>query len=159
MTLYFILHNIYYHSFVILLSLRPFFINFIYSNMKTAKDKTPFDTAIQLQHNAASQNFEWPHIKDIVDKCREELEELEQAIEAQDQKNIEEELGDLLFALVNIARNTATDPSESLSKANAKFLSRYNGMIDDANSLDKDFSQLSLSEMKTLWQAQKAKTL
>ena len=117
----------------------------------------PFQKAKRLQDDAAAQNFEWREIRDILDKCHEELSELEQAIQSGKKQDIEEELGDLLFVLANIGRNTNIDPVLALTKSNDKFSSRFNGMLSDAKNLDKAFYDLSLLEMQDLWKAQKTK--
>ncbi|MAQ71430.1 MAG: hypothetical protein CL565_04470 [Alphaproteobacteria bacterium] len=117
-----------------------------------------FYKAIELQDEAARQNFEWKSLNDILKKCREELEELEESIALGDLESIEEELGDLLFVLANIGRNTKIDPNMALENSINKFINRYKGMIESSNVQNKVFSKLSSEEMLTLWKAQKNKS-
>lgn len=113
--------------------------------------------AQKIQKKAAKSGFEWRNIEDIIAKVEEELAELKHEIAENNKTRAEEEIGDLLFVLANLARSLHIDSEESLRKANDKFIRRYNGMVDDSQKEDKEFSQLKLEEMEKLWQAQKRK--
>ena len=82
---------------------------------------------------------------------REELVELEAEVEINDSTAIEDELGDLLFSCVNLARHLAVDPERALRRANDKFQRRFQGMEELAEQAGNDFSQLSTDEMERLW--------
>ncbi len=106
--------------------------------------------AEKLQKRAARTGFDWTDTAKVVDKVIEELEEVR---EAQSQEHREEEVGDLLFAVVNLARHLKIDPETALRKANRKFDRRFRAMEDMAGE---QFAALSLDEQEGLWQRAKA---
>lgn len=91
-----------------------------------------FERAVQLQAAAAKVGFDWPEISDIHHKIHEELDELERALDNQDAANTFEELGDLLFALTNLARRLQIDPAAALEATNQKFIRRFEHMEQSA---------------------------
>jgi ATP diphosphatase len=105
------------------------------------------ERAAKLQKRAARTGFDWPDIEGPKAKIREELDEVAEAPLEQ----IEEEVGDLLFAVVNFARHLNVDPEEALRKANRKFERRFRKI--EATS---GFDAMSLDEMEALWSAAKA---
>jgi ATP diphosphatase len=114
--------------------------------------------AQKLQKRAARVGFDWPDEAPIFDKIEEELTEVKSAIANKDPANLEEELGDLLFVCVNLARKLGFDAEEALRAANQKFSQRFIDMETLANSDGKAFSDLSLDEQEILWQRVKSKT-
>ncbi|BCU76422.1 nucleoside triphosphate pyrophosphohydrolase [Luteolibacter sp. LG18] len=84
--------------------------------------------AAKLQKKAAKVGFDWPQESGVIAKIREELQELEAAVDAQDMEVVSEELGDLLFSAVNLARFRGADPEVLMARANAKFESRFHEM-------------------------------
>lgn len=84
-----------------------------------------FDRAIALQDCAATVGFDWPVIENVLSKLHEELDELEDGIAAADAENMAEELGDLLFAISNLARKLGLDPMASLDASGDKFVRRF----------------------------------
>ena len=113
--------------------------------------------AQKLQKRAARQGFEWKNLSDVLDKLEEEIQELRDAIAAKDLGNQQEELGDILFVLANFARMQGINAEEALRSTNAKFIRRFNGMIEDLQGGQNDDPQASLEEMLAAWNAQKAK--
>ena len=111
--------------------------------------------AQKLQKRAARVGFEWPDLHRVLDKLEEEIAELRVAIDNDDLQNQEEELGDVLFVLVNFARMQGINAEESLRKCNSKFISRFNGLEDILKKKYKDISEASLEEMSEAWTAQK----
>ena len=105
--------------------------------------------AFKLQKRAARVGFDWPDLDGVRDKVNEELDELETA--SADER--EEELGDLLFTLVNHARRLGLDPETALRRANAKFEHRFRAMerVSDAS-----LERLDLDALEALWQQAKA---
>ena len=101
------------------------------------------ERAAKLQKRAARTGFDWPTIEGPKAKIREELEE----IEAAPPEELEEEVGDFLFAVANFARHLKVDPETALRKANAKFERRFRAM----EAMDSGFAALSLEEKETLW--------
>ncbi len=112
--------------------------------------------AIKLQKRAARTGFEWPSIEPVIAKLREELSEVEVEIEAHrngatNAALIEEEVGDLLFVAVNLARHLEVDPGTALRTANRKFETRFRAMETIAKEQRSAFGELSLSELEMMW--------
>ena len=105
--------------------------------------------AHKLQKRAAGVGFDWPEVKLVIDKVKEEIAELEAEISKGNSQGVEEELGDLLFSCVNLARHLATDPEKALARSNIKFKRRFEAMESAVGA--KQFSQLSLDQMEALW--------
>ena len=105
--------------------------------------------AEKVQKKARKANFDWPDVSGALDKIAEELEELKTAISQQ--SNIEEELGDLLFAAVNAARFVEVDPEEALNRASDKFIARFARMEDFAIAEGKDMGEMTLEQLDALW--------
>jgi XTP/dITP diphosphohydrolase len=104
--------------------------------------------AYRMQEKTATVGFEWDDVADVWKKVEEEQQELQEALTSGDQKHIEEEFGDLLFALVNYARFIDVDPEAALERTNQKFKRRFE-YIEDKST--KPLAQLSLAEMDKLW--------
>ena len=109
----------------------------------------------KLQKRAARTGFDWTDPKDIFDKLEEEMDEVKEAIEEADQTHIEEEVGDLIFVAVNLARRLNVDPEIALRKSNAKFERRCRAMEQRADGKEAGFAGLSLEDQEALWQAVK----
>ncbi|MCI5050350.1 MAG: nucleoside triphosphate pyrophosphohydrolase [Rickettsiales bacterium] len=104
--------------------------------------------AEKLQKRAARVGFDWPQIIPVYDKIKEELDELK---EATTQEHKEEELGDLLFVLANLARHMKIDPEEALRKANRKFERRFNFIERSYNHSADAMKQAGLDELDKRW--------
>lgn len=102
----------------------------------------------KIGSKAAKVGFDWPDIRGVLDKLREECAELETEIAADDQKAAGEELGDLLFTVANLARHLKVDPELALRDANTKFRRRFAGMEAAAN---RPLEDLSAAELEALW--------
>ena len=107
--------------------------------------------AIRLQEKAKQVGFEWDHREQVWDKVEEETQELKEAVQSGDPSKMEEELGDLMFSLINYARFLQVDAENALERTNRKFISRFNAMEILAAEKGKALSELSLSEMDELW--------
>jgi len=120
--------------------------------------------AVKLQMKAAAVGFDWPSLKEVFDKLKEELSELEAALTPSpasaarpaDQQAITEELGDLLFVIANLARHLKVEPETVLRHANAKFERRFAGIERKLARLGKTPHQSDLAEMDRLWDEVKA---
>jgi MazG family protein len=110
---------------------------------------------LQLTKKAARAGFDWDNAAGIFEKMREESAELQHAWEAQSPPKIEEELGDMLFAVVNLARSLHVDPEIALKNANAKFLRRFREMEQLASDSGRKFEEVPRAEMEALWDAVK----
>lgn len=106
----------------------------------------------KLQAKAARVGFDWPDIGGVFDKVEEELEELKQARADNSQEQVAQELGDLLFSVVNLARHLEVDAEAALRRANRKFESRFKHMESIAES---PFEDLSGAQWERLWGAAK----
>lgn len=105
--------------------------------------------ALKLQKRAANTGFDWSQVDAVIAKVKEEIAELEIEIGRGNAEGIEDELGDLLFSCVNLARHLSTDPEKALARSNRKFKRRFEAMEAAAGA--NKFSQLSLDEMESLW--------
>ena len=110
--------------------------------------------AEKVQKKAKKAGFDWSDASGAVDKLSEELAELRQAMEQG--TNIQEELGDLLFSVVNVSRFLKADPEEALNAATEKFISRFAKVEEMALAQGKDMAQMSLEELDKLWERAKA---
>ncbi|WP_336272913.1 nucleoside triphosphate pyrophosphohydrolase [Vreelandella indica] len=112
--------------------------------------------AAKLSKRAARVGFDWPDAKGVLAKIREELAEVEEALAAGDQLHAQEEVGDLLFAVTNLARTLNADPEQCLRATNAKFERRFRYVEGELNAAQRPLAEASLDEMETHWQAAKA---
>ncbi|WP_336269331.1 nucleoside triphosphate pyrophosphohydrolase [Vreelandella arctica] len=112
--------------------------------------------AAKLSKRAARVGFDWPDAKGVIAKIREELAEVEEALTAGDQQHSQEEVGDLLFAVTNLARTLNADPEQCLRATNAKFERRFRYVEGELNAAQRPLAEASLDEMETHWQAAKA---
>lgn len=113
--------------------------------------------AQKLQKKAAKVGFEWPDVTNVLDKLEEEIKEMREAIEVNDLKNQEEELGDILFLLANYGRMLGIKAEEAVRKCNHKFVKRFQGVEQDIKKQGLELSDASLDQMETSWNNQKAK--
>ena len=111
--------------------------------------------SLKLQKRAARTGFDWPAISQVLEKIDEETKELVEAKEFETQERINEEFGDLMFALVNLGRHLKVDPEEALKKTNTKFITRFKFIEDEIKSEGRDLEDTSLEEMEKLWQRAK----
>jgi MazG family protein len=110
---------------------------------------------LQLTRKAARAGFDWQDADGIFEKLREEMAEVRHALAEKDSKKAEEELGDLLFAAVNLARFVQVDPEIALKKANAKFQRRFIEMEKAALRSDRTFDGMPREDKESLWDAVK----
>jgi len=111
--------------------------------------------AYQLTSRAAQVGFDWPRFEDLLEKLEEELGELAEARRAGDPARVEDETGDLLFVLVNVARYLKHDPEMALRKTNRKFRERFGRVERGLAERGKMLPEASLDEMEELWQQAK----
>jgi MazG family protein len=117
----------------------------------TAKGLPALVRAGKLQKKAAKAGFDWPIENGVIGKIREELGELQSAIDIKDHAAVEEELGDLLFSVVNLARFRKIDPEVLMASANAKFERRFGVMEQELKRTGKTLEESSLKEMEEAW--------
>lgn len=109
----------------------------------------------KLQKKAARVGFDWPDAKPVFDKIREETAELEEAVQNGNKAHIEEEIGDLFFSVVNLARKLGIESESALAAANDKFMSRFHSMEKLLREQGRELGKLSLAEMDEAWDAVK----
>ena len=107
--------------------------------------------ALRLQEKTKQVGFEWDHVDQVKDKVDEELSELADAVGSGSQDKIEDEFGDVLFALVNYARFLRIDPEHALERTNKKFIRRFQQIETLAAAEGKDLHDMSLEEMDAMW--------
>ena len=107
--------------------------------------------AHKLQTRAAKVGFDWQRVEDVMEKLEEELHEFRSALKSKEQKEIEDELGDIFFVLVNISRFVGVNPEDALRKTISKFISRFRYIEMKARDAGKNISDMTLEEMDTLW--------
>ena len=112
--------------------------------------------AEKVQKKAADCGFEWPDVKYALLKVDEEFHELQEGISANDRENIEEEIGDLLYTVVNVARHCKVDPETALHKACEKSIRRFRNMEEKVLSEGKNLDGMSLVEMERYYQLVRA---
>jgi len=112
--------------------------------------------AVKLQEKAARVGFDWNDAGQIIEKIREETDEVEAALKGDDPEAIAEEIGDLFFAVANLARHRQRDPETIMRAANAKFERRFHYIEDKLAQRGQPFSATSLQEMESLWSEAKA---
>ncbi len=113
--------------------------------------------ALRLQGKAKQVGFEWDHTEQVKEKVDEEIAELYDAVSSGNQEHIEEEMGDVLFALINYARFVHVDPEQALEKTNKKFIRRFQQMEEMAQQQGKALHDMNLMEMDALWNQVKEK--
>ena len=112
--------------------------------------------ALKLQNKAGKVGFDWNDPKAVLAKIREEADEIEAALDAGDRDNAVREVGDLLFAVVNLARHLDADPEATLRAANVKFERRFAAIENALAARGKSPKDATLAEMDALWDEAKA---
>jgi ATP diphosphatase len=114
--------------------------------------------AVKLQAKAGSFGFDWNDPKAVLDKLREETAEIAAEIEREPQsaERVEDEIGDLLFTVANLARHMKVDPDQALRRTNAKFIRRFSAIERGLAEAGKTLGEASLDEMEALWQRAKS---
>ncbi len=112
----------------------------------------PLQRAKKLQHKAARAQFDWANVKGVLDKLNEEIAELKQVLQEQGSKHrVEDEIGDVLFSVVNVCRHLDVDSEVALKKANDKFEKRFRRMEQLIECHHERFDALSESELEKYW--------
>jgi tetrapyrrole methylase family protein/MazG family protein len=111
--------------------------------------------AYRVGEKAAGVGFDWKDPRDIFDKFREEIIEFEEEFDRRDKEGMIHELGDLIFALVNLARKIDVDPEYALRQTVGRFIERFDFIEESLKQQGKSFSETTLEEMEELWQKAK----
>src|SRR3989442_1703673 len=126
-------------------SLKPFLVEETYEVLEAIESG-----------EAAGVNFGWPDARAAWSKVEEECREVADALAADDRARLQDELGDVLFSLVNVARLASIDAEEALQGAIEKFRRRFTGMEDDLSARGKSVGSVSQAELERSWEAVKA---
>jgi MazG family protein len=107
--------------------------------------------AHKAQSKTARVNFDWAELRGVMAKVEEELHEIKEAIQSQQQERIEDEIGDLLFAVVNLARKCKIDAESALQSATDKFVARFNRLEDELKTRSRKLGEVELGELDEIW--------
>ncbi len=121
------------------------------------KNLPALSQAAKIQKRCAHVGFDWHNIEDVFAKVAEEVEEVKVEIEQNNSDALAEELGDLMFAVVNLCRHAKQDPEQLLRQANQKFTKRFNGVEQKVEDSGMKFEQHSLDKLEDYWQQVKLK--
>ena len=130
-------------------------------DMLSALDDVPralpsLERSRKLQKRAASVGFDWNDVKPVIAKLKEEVAEYEEAMASADAEAVQHELGDILFAAVNLARHTGVEPEIALREANQRFENRFKWIEQELSSRGTTVKEASLETMDELWEQAKS---
>ncbi|MDE6091278.1 MAG: nucleoside triphosphate pyrophosphohydrolase [Duncaniella sp.] len=111
--------------------------------------------ADRIQEKAANVGFDWERPEQVWDKVREEMAEFEETVAEKSPERMEEEMGDLLFSVINAARLYKINPENALEKTNKKFISRFNYLEKRAHEMGRELRDMTLAEMDAIWEEAK----
>jgi ATP diphosphatase len=116
---------------------------------------SPLRRAVKLQEAAGKVGFDWNDARAVLSKIREETDEISDALENSDQRHVSEEIGDLLFAVANLARHAGVDPEAAIDGTNTKFITRFRAVEEGLHAKGLSASEASLEMMEAEWVAAK----
>lgn len=111
--------------------------------------------ASRIQDKVAGVGFDWEEPQQVIEKLKEELEELQSEIQVMDQDKMEAEFGDVLFSMINYARFLKINPEDALERTNKKFIKRFQYLEKKAKENNTSLSEMSLAEMDVFWEEAK----
>ncbi|MDA3955938.1 nucleoside triphosphate pyrophosphohydrolase [Oceanispirochaeta sp.] len=123
---------------------------------KVSKGLPPLERAYKLQKKATKVGFDWPDINNVWDKVHEEIEEV-RTVDEGNKEHLLEEVGDLLFSVVNIARYLEIDPAEAMHRCNSKFMKRFSYIEENMKIENLDMNADNFEKMDQLWNESKLK--
>jgi len=124
-----------------------------------SKIQPSLNQAYEVQQKAAEVGFDWNEIEEVIAKIEEETEELKEVIDDEDTDKIEDEMGDLLFAVVNLSRFKSINPEIALLRTINKFKKRFQYIETSLNNNNKDINNMSLKELDKFWEEAKENNL
>jgi len=113
------------------------------------------ERALAIQREASVKGLDWKNALGVLEKLHEELDELEQALRSGTRESYKEEVGDLLFSAVNLARMLAIDPKRALRNAIGKFEHRFRDVLASIEESGRDLEHMSIEELDVLWEKAK----
>ncbi len=124
-----------------------------------SKIQPSLNQAYEVQQKAAEVGFDWNEIKEVIAKIEEETKELKEVIDDKDTDKIEDEMGDLLFAVVNLSRFKSINPEIALLRTINKFKKRFQYIETSLNNNNKDINKMSIKELDKFWEEAKENNL
>jgi len=121
------------------------------------KDLPALRRAFLITKMVSGVGFDWPHLKGVLKKLKEELKEFQEALSSKNQNRLREEIGDLLFVLTNLSRVLGIDPEKALHMTIEKFIHRFQYIEKSLHKRGKSLQQSNLLEMDGLWEEAKRK--
>ena len=115
----------------------------------------PMVKAMRIQEKVKSVGFDWDKKEEVIEKVYEEIKELKEELKLNDEKKTKQELGDLIFSVINMARFINIDPEEALESTNIKFINRFQYMEEKIAKDKKNLKEMSLNEMNKYWNSSK----
>lgn len=119
------------------------------------KDLPALQRAFLVSKIVSGVGFDWPHLKGVFKKLKEEWKEFQEALSLRDQDRLRGELGDLLFVLTNLSRMLRINPEKALQRATGKFIRRFQYIERSLQKMGKSLGQSNLLEMDALWEEAK----
>ena len=116
-----------------------------------AKNLPSLQRSQKIQKRVSSVGFDWPDTKGVFEKIKEELRELEEAVESNNKESIQDEIGDLYMIITNLSEKLGVDSEEALRKSNIKFEKRFNYIEKELGKDNIKVSEMDLDELNTLW--------
>ena len=116
-----------------------------------AKNLPSLQRSQKIQKRVSSVGFDWPDTKGVFEKIKEELRELEEAVESNNKESIQEEIGDLYMIITNLSEKLGVDSEEALRKSNIKFEKRFNYIEKELGKDNIKLTETDLDELNTLW--------
>ena len=123
---------------------------------KVSKGLPPLERSYQLQRKAAKAGFDWPEVQGVWDKVHEEIDEVRE-VSPENRDHLREEIGDLLFSVVNISRYMGIDPADALHECNSKFSSRFSYVEEKMKQNGLEMSEKTFKEMDQFWDESKSR--
>jgi len=117
-----------------------------------------FGKALKIQKEASSKGLDWPNAHGVLTKIREELDEVETAVRSGGKESCSEEIGDLLFSVINLARILVIEPEDALKDAVNKFERRFRDVLASIQKSGQDVEDMSTEELDVMWEATKRTT-
>ena len=111
--------------------------------------------ADRIQEKASNVGFDWERPEQVWDKVKEEMAEFEETVGGKSKERMEEEMGYLLFSVINAARLYKINPENALEKTNRKFIKRFNYLEKKAHEMGKELRDMTLAEMDAIWEEAK----
>lgn len=122
----------------------------------TPPTSSPLREAYELTQRVSTLGFDWPHFEGALTKLEEEIDELREALAVGEKEKARDELGDILLALVNLARFLKVDPEKALLKTVRKFKARFRHVEKRLQGMGKSLEESNLAEMDALWEEAKS---